>query len=237
MKLGRDITAIINYILDNICPPILRDCLPIMYPIYWLACGKYTKKLLCYKDNYSNISDQEYSEYYNFASSTALAERPTDLNTKSKKFILSKAEEGAVWLDAGCGRGWLAKQLVGLNCNVTGVDIVKPHGYSERDGYKFVCGTVDQLPFEDNSFDNVVCSHVLEHVKDFDKSLNELIRVAKNRVVIVIPKQREYRYVADLHVRFFPYLYNVQMAFPKNAIIEKVGSDWGILIDKCKNNG
>ena len=50
MMTSRDSTSIINFILDNICPPILRDCYPLMFPIYYLAYGKQTARLLKYKD-------------------------------------------------------------------------------------------------------------------------------------------------------------------------------------------
>lgn len=90
------------------------------------------------------------------------------------------------------------------------------------------------MPFDDKSFDVVTCSHVLEHIVDFEKCLLELIRVARRQVVIVLPRQREYRYVADLHIRFFPYEYNVRAALPRefrNSKIELVGGDWGIEIN------
>ena len=35
------------------------------------------------------------------------------------------------------------------------------------------------LPFRDKAFDYVICSHVLEHVEDTEKLLNELMRVAE----------------------------------------------------------
>lgn len=74
---------------------------------------------------------------------------------------------------------------------------------------------------------------MLEHVKDLKKATKELLRVTKKRLIIVLPRQREYRYVADLHIRYFPYMYNVQMAFPfKDTVIRRVGWDWGIIIQK-----
>lgn len=78
-------------------------------------------------------------------------------------------------------------------------------------------------------------THVLEHVPDMDAAVSELLRVTKKRLLIVLPRQREYRYTADLHIRFFPYEYNVRAALPvsaRNARIFMVGSDWGILIDR-----
>lgn len=43
----------------------------------------------------------------------------------------------------------------------------------------FVLGFVENLPFKDQSFDFVIASHVLEHSKDPDRFLNELMRVAR----------------------------------------------------------
>ncbi len=38
---------------------------------------------------------------------------------------------------------------------------------------------IQNLPFEDNSFDVIFCNHVLEHVEDDKKALSELYRVMK----------------------------------------------------------
>ena len=35
------------------------------------------------------------------------------------------------------------------------------------------------LPFEDNTFDFILCNHVLEHIEDDIKAINELYRVMK----------------------------------------------------------
>jgi len=233
MKLSRDFTAIINYFLDNICPPILRDCYYIMYPIYRLACGKSTAKLLKYKDHYAFLSKKEYSDYYEHAGRTPLAKRPTDLNSAGIHFIFDNIQ-GNECLDVGCGRGWLAKQLVQKGYKTTAVDIVEPIDYTIKDGYSFIKGDMENLPFSDTSFDTVISTHVLEHVPNFDIAFNELLRVTKKRLIIILPRQREYRYVADLHIRYFPYLYNVQIAFSKqkDVMITRVGSDWGVLINK-----
>lgn len=46
--------------------------------------------------------------------------------------------------------------------------------------------SIYSLPFKDNQFDYVLCSHTIEHVDDPTKFYNELARVGKN-VVLVIP--------------------------------------------------
>lgn len=39
---------------------------------------------------------------------------------------------------------------------------------------------IHEMPFDDNSFDVVICNHVLEHVEDDIKALSEIYRVLKN---------------------------------------------------------
>ena len=48
---------------------------------------------------------------------------------------------------------------------------------------------VRKLPFEDNSFDLVLCCEVLEHIPfdDFDKALNEIKRVTRKKSIISLP--------------------------------------------------
>lgn len=232
MMTSRDFTSIINFILDNICPPILRDCYPLMFPIYYLAYGKQTARLLKYKDRYPFLSEAEYAEYYACAATTRLSARPTDLNEAGLRFVLSHIPAGSVCLDAGSGRRFLAKKISSAGNTVYGLDIEKPKDFSEADGYTFVSGSVENIPFPDNAFDVVVCTHVLEHVRDLNKAMQELLRVAEKRLLIVLPRQREYRFVADLHIRYFPYVYNVQKALSvPNAVITRVGSDWGVIVE------
>ncbi len=38
---------------------------------------------------------------------------------------------------------------------------------------------VQEMPFNDNQYDVVICNHVLEHVKDDKKAMSEILRVLK----------------------------------------------------------
>ena len=42
------------------------------------------------------------------------------------------------------------------------------------------------MPFDDNSFDFILCNHVLEHVYDDDLAIIELRRVLKNNGVAIL---------------------------------------------------
>ncbi len=86
-------------------------------------------------------------------------------------------------LDAGCSFGYgtnyfstHSEQTFGIEIDQEMVDIAKnryPH-------INFVQGVLDNLPFESNSFDTIVCTDVLEHVPVEIAALNELFRVLKS---------------------------------------------------------
>lgn len=52
---------------------------------------------------------------------------------------------------------------------------------------------ITNTPFLNNSFDLILCSHVLEHVTDDRKALSELFRIVKDdgKILIIIPVERE----------------------------------------------
>ena len=49
--------------------------------------------------------------------------------------------------------------------------------------------SMEALPFEDESFDVVLCSESLEHVSQPGRSLSELLRIARKAVVITVPAE------------------------------------------------
>ena len=48
-----------------------------------------------------------------------------------------------------------------------------------------VIGDIEALPFQDQSFDYVVCSHILEHTTEPDVAIAELMRVGKSGYIEV----------------------------------------------------
>ncbi len=86
-------------------------------------------------------------------------------------------------LELGCGPGRYASMLKSIGFSVVAVD---PHEFDdwsflrEVGGVEFRSGVfAEDLPFEDNQFDSVVCFGTLLYVNDVQKSLSEMKRVLK----------------------------------------------------------
>jgi ubiquinone/menaquinone biosynthesis C-methylase UbiE len=92
---------------------------------------------------------------------------------------------------------------------------------------RYVSGNIECLPFTDKEFDVVTCHHTLEHIINIDKAISELKRIAKKRIIIVIPCQRYYYYTLDEHLHFFPHkeLLIQKMGMGK-FICKKIFGDW-----------
>lgn len=141
---------------------------------------------------------------------------------------------GSSVLDVGCGYGDFLK-LINPNHQIGGTEVNK-----ERVDYcnqvlgqnTIRLGNLDErLDFEDNSFDTVVCSEVLEHLEDPEKALKELVRVTRKRVIITVPFDNKIQYVLCVHcAKYTPvsgHLHtfnkeNMRGIIPDNARIVKI---------------
>ncbi len=54
-------------------------------------------------------------------------------------------------------------------------------------------GSIYDLPFGDDSFDTAVCSQVLEHLDDPEAGMRELCRVARERIILSVPREPIWR--------------------------------------------
>lgn len=91
-------------------------------------------------------------------------------------------------LDAPCGTGRLRPMLERRGLRYVGVDISAPMlGEAQSAGASgLVQGSVARLPFQDDSFDVVVCVRLLHHLHETEElalAVNELVRVSHRLVV------------------------------------------------------
>ncbi|SPF77151.1 Malonyl-[acyl-carrier protein] O-methyltransferase [Aliiroseovarius pelagivivens] len=86
-------------------------------------------------------------------------------------------------LDVGCGEGRYCRMLRDLGGDVTGLDPVDAlvDAARERDpSGSYVAGFSESLPFDDNSFDLVLCAMVLGTVNDLSAAIAQMARVVKS---------------------------------------------------------
>ncbi|WP_328305850.1 class I SAM-dependent methyltransferase [Actinomycetospora sp. NBC_00405] len=94
--------------------------------------------------------------------------------------------EGLDVLDAGCGEGYMGRLLAERGARVVGADIsdsliaaARTHEDAERLGLRYEVASLENLPEPDDSFDLVICNHVLSDVSDPGRALAELGRVLR----------------------------------------------------------
>lgn len=224
MRINRDISIKINFILDELLPPIIRDSWVIFFVPFKLLFRSDSFLFKNFKEDAPRMTEERYGEIYKRFDNFSL-ERSTDLNTASVEEI-QKNISGKKVLEVGSGKGYLSRLLSDSGYHVTGVDLNLKKVVQEN--LVFESADIGKLPYGDKTFDTVICAHVLEHVLDAEQALAELRRVTKHRLIIVLPRQRAYKYTFDLHIRFFPYRWSVLMfTGTKNVYrCENVGGDW-----------
>jgi len=101
-------------------------------------------------------------------------------------------------LDIGCGEGFMLKliheryeslELTGCDVRESALNhakIIVPSAYFfQNDEY--------QIKLDDKSFDLVICTEVLEHLKEPDKMIQEIQRVCRKFVILTVPHEPFFR--------------------------------------------
>ncbi len=96
--------------------------------------------------------------------------------------FIPKKGSGQKALDAGCGYGLHSLELQKRDFKVYSIDIDKQRIEflkKETNGLNLSVGNLTKLPFPKESFDIIICSDVIEHIKGDKKAFSELARVLK----------------------------------------------------------
>ena len=197
----RRVTYVVRRVLDDFLPPVVREWRPLNR---WLVSRFHGPAFdLDFKERAFTMSPQQFAAAYAALESGGSRYRDTDTTPAQIEAIVSDAR-GRV-LEVGCGNGAIAERLRAAGCEVVAVDVTLGSARATRsraDCTVALAGLPD-LPFRDRAFDTVVCAHTLEHVPDLYSAVRELRRVAA-RALVVVPRQRYYRYTVDYHLHFFP---------------------------------
>lgn len=112
-----------------------------------------------------------------------------DKDSVDRKFIRTNLwGDFKTFLDGGCGA---CPEYFGLKSDFgdekvyTGVDVTpKLVEYNKGRGINCVHGSLNDIPFADDTFDVALSRHVVEHMAGIEKPLSELIRVTKKQVIL-----------------------------------------------------
>jgi|TARA_B110000914_G_scaffold65093_1_gene56826 SAM-dependent methyltransferase len=120
------------------------------------------------------------------------------------RFNKLEISEGSSVLDMGCGEGrhtiglFVEKQInaFGFDLSLDDLNIARSRldDFSTQNSSNSVCvfgvSDINNMPFQDGSYDSVICSEVLEHVPAPEESIKELIRVLKPGGVLALSVPR-----------------------------------------------
>jgi SAM-dependent methyltransferase len=108
-----------------------------------------------------------------FAQFTERSQRAESIARRFQPHLRNKV------LDVGCDRAVLKTLLPGVE--YFGIDVAgQPDLVVDLE-------KTERLPFEDASFDCVVCSDVLEHLENIHRVFDELVRVTNGTIIISLP--------------------------------------------------
>jgi ubiquinone/menaquinone biosynthesis C-methylase UbiE len=96
--------------------------------------------------------------------------------------LVRQADTDGRTLDVGIGTALFEEFLKGkgILLDVTGVEIdARMMAEAEKRGYEVTAASAESLPFEDNSFDFVVCLDTIHAVEDKSRAISEMRRVLR----------------------------------------------------------
>lgn len=102
-------------------------------------------------------------------------------------------------LDIGCGsnKSYIFRPYSKANIFL---DIESPSKKIEN----FIVGDISHTPFRDTVFEEVYCSHVLEHINNPLDALRELIRICDGVLTVKVPHRfSKYAKKDPKHINFF----------------------------------
>jgi len=142
---------------------------------------------------------------------------------RERRDITVELAEGDTLLEIGCADGVMTAELSKRIPNIVASDISLTYlrQAKKNASARFVRLDIHELPFENESFDCVVCTEVLEHVYSPYKALDEIHRILKPEgcLILSVPnnmtfirifrhlmKQKEYfsrLNMMNMHINFF----------------------------------
>lgn len=122
-----------------------------------------------------------------------------------------KINDGAKILELGCGTAsmWMAHDDLIARCEVLmltdlseGMLSVARENIGERNNVAYARVDIQDIPFQDDSFDVIIANSMLYHVPDIEKGVNEVKRVLKDKGVFYCATYGEHNFT-DILAEWF----------------------------------
>jgi SAM-dependent methyltransferase len=116
-----------------------------------------------------------------------LRERYSSETSKVRPLLISYCK------GKGCDIGFGGDKIKKQDC--VGIDYQKPYAYTGNDKVDIACDVMNEkIPVDDNTFDYVYTSHLIEDFIDTKYALEEFIRILKSggHLILVFPDQKVY---------------------------------------------
>lgn len=179
------------------------------------------------------------------------------LKRRARNIVLNlELRDGDRVLEIGCGNGYFLSLLnrLGRKISLTGIDndelaLKDAKKFIGDDEVKLNFADAAKLPFPANSFDKIIMSEVIEHVKDEEKCLNEAYRVLKSSGIFSLttcnidfpflwdPINWILQHFFGTHIEkgFWAGIWNQHTRMYKKSTIEKLVKEAGFKVDRCKS--
>jgi len=129
---------------------------------------------------------------------------------KARSYIIAKAalNKGDSMLEVGTGRGHMATALARKGLKLTSIDLDKKAQFAAKIHLKTMkldksvnlkIMDAERLRYKDGAFDCVISVNFMHHAKDPIKCLKEMVRVAKNKLIIADINKRGERIMEKVH--------------------------------------
>ena len=141
-------------------------------------------------------SDQELMEFYSSTyEHVDVAEFLCTNRTERLFGLLNLIGEDELFIDIGCANGAHMDELYKRKIYGVGLDVSIPNilrGLDQRPYLKFVHGFAEDIPFGDNYFDVAILGDILEHFREQECALAEILRVVKKGFIICFPNDTKF---------------------------------------------
>lgn len=137
-------------------------------------------------DRFADVFDEKMNMY----------DTQKRVQTIYSEFYKDHNLEGKLLLDAGCGTGWFSAEAKRKRAEVVSLDIGSRllGKVKEKCHTTLLVADIQQLPFDNHTFEYIVSSEVIEHVLHPERAISEMCRVLQpgGYLALTTPNKRWY---------------------------------------------